>query len=323
MTPNQKSFIPKNKRQKILVKLDTLLAARIIKLCLFIGCLSLLISILLLISINQITSIFLAILLLTVIYIWQIEPYQIKVNKIKNPITNDLKIGLISDLHLGVFKGERFVSTLIKELKKLNLDLLLIAGDFYYKPQLSNENLLKNFKTLMIPIYAVTGNHDHEDCDGNYFDRLKQETHEAGIELLLNKKKQVKIKNQIFSIIGLKDLWFSEKVNEQSKIFQTKNLQKNEKTILLIHNPDWLEQLTNQLQFDLILAGHTHAGQIRIPKLYKKCIPTISNYEYGYYETKNGPLFVSQGLGEVGLPCRFLCKPEIILFNSSKNNDKF
>jgi predicted MPP superfamily phosphohydrolase len=82
--------------------------------------------------------------------------------------------------------------------------------------------------------------------------------------------------------------------------------------ILLMHYP----QMANGLgrRFDLILAGHSHGGQVRLPFVGALVLPKgVRPYEYGYYETPGGPLYVNAGIGTYRLPFRWNCRPELTL----------
>jgi predicted MPP superfamily phosphohydrolase len=83
---------------------------------------------------------------------------------------------------------------------------------------------------------------------------------------------------------------------------------------LLIHYPEWIEQLgTNK--FDVALAGHTHGGQVRIPFYGPIVLPSgTGKYDLGLFRTDAGPLYVSSGVGYFVFNIRFRCRPEIVIF---------
>jgi len=85
--------------------------------------------------------------------------------------------------------------------------------------------------------------------------------------------------------------------------------------VLLTHNPDTAFEVPASINYDLMLAGHTHGGQIRIPGLYKKVIPTEYPFDKGLYrlaiDGQTRLVFVSPGTGMVGLPFRFNIPPQI------------
>jgi len=92
-------------------------------------------------------------------------------------------------------------------------------------------------------------------------------------------------------------------------------LKVNPKTrnILLMHYPAWVKKLGAE-NFDLILAGHSHGGQVRVPFYGGIIIPYgVGKYEVGRFETSAGPLYVGSGVGYFYLNFRFFCRPEITL----------
>jgi len=83
------------------------------------------------------------------------------------------------------------------------------------------------------------------------------------------------------------------------------------KNILLMHYPAWVKCLGN-LKFDLMLAGHSHGGQVRVPFYGPIILPRgVGEYDLGLFHTQAGPLYVSSGIGWFPLPVRFNCRTEI------------
>jgi len=83
--------------------------------------------------------------------------------------------------------------------------------------------------------------------------------------------------------------------------------------LLLTHYPNYVDSLAG-LRFELILAGHSHGGQVRVPLLGPLALPSgVGRYHLGLYETPAGPLYVNPGLGTSYLPVRINCRPEITL----------
>ena len=108
-----------------------------------------------------------------------------------------------------------------------------------------------------------------------------------------------------FTLVGLGDRWAN-----RDHLTPLEAAPKDKPIIVLLHNPDSAMQLKPNAAV-LVLAGHTHGGQIRIPWLYKKVIPTVHPFDRGLHAIAPVPVFVSAGLGEVGLPMRFLNPPTI------------
>jgi uncharacterized protein len=86
------------------------------------------------------------------------------------------------------------------------------------------------------------------------------------------------------------------------------------KNILLSHYPNGVDLFQNT-KFDLILAGHTHGGQVRLPWYGALVVPFgTGEYQLGMYQTDAGPLYVSAGVGYFFMNVRFCCRPEITVF---------
>ena len=85
-----------------------------------------------------------------------------------------------------------------------------------------------------------------------------------------------------------------------------------QKNILLMHYPAWVKKLGDQ-RFDLMLAGHSHGGQVRIPFYGPVMVPFgVEEYDLGLFQTKAGPLYINSGIGYIyGYNFRFNCRPEI------------
>jgi hypothetical protein len=85
--------------------------------------------------------------------------------------------------------------------------------------------------------------------------------------------------------------------------------------IFLMHYPAWVNKLAGQ-KFDLILAGHSHGGQVCIPFYGPVYVPFgVDQYVRGLFHTDAGPLYVNPGIGWFPVPIRFNCRPEITVFD--------
>lgn len=225
-------------------------------------------------------------------------------------------------MHLGIYKDETFLERVIQKINEIkNIDAVLIPGDFTYYPPENLEKLFTPFKNVKVPVYAVLGNHDSEKPGPPIQEKLQRVLEDNGVIFLHNTESIIEDKN--IKVLGLGDKWANE--DDISKI---DNFSKEDNLIVLTHNPDTTLQYHNSIP-DLTIAGHTHGGQIRIPFLYKDMIPCIYDFDQGVYEliplhasvqsTKNiiftenhyGKIFVTAGIGEIGLPMRFGIPPAI------------
>lgn len=244
------------------------------------------------------------------IFVWArfIEPQIILTHNHQISTINDAKVALIADLHLGIYKDEKFLQRVVKKINKIpNLDVVLIAGDFTFYPTESQNlhDLFSPLSKLEPPVIAVLGNHDVEKPGPDLRNELVSALKANNVQILNNQKTSINTLN----ILALGDHWAKE-----DDITLVQDLETSQNHIILTHNPDTVYKYTEPTNF-ITLTGHTHGGQIRIPFLYKKVIPTKASFDKGIHKTKNGPVFVTSGLGEVDLPMRFLIPPTIDILN--------
>jgi len=205
---------------------------------------------------------------------------------------------------LGVYKNTNFLKKIVKQINKIeDADAVLIPGDFIYYPPQNLATLFSPLKNIKYPVYAVLGNHDSQK-PGPSIQKKLQQTLEKNNVIFLHNSKAI-MKNKKIILLGLGDRW--AKQDDLSKINQ---FSKNDNLIVLAHNPDTTLNYKNSIP-DLTITGHTHGGQIRIPWLYKKIIPCEGNFDQGLYTEKYGKVFVTAGVGEIGLPMRLGIPPTI------------
>ena len=277
---------------------------------------------------NLYLAIFLLLLSTIIFYGSFIEPKllifnkcEINLKKINQPIT----IAFISDLHADFYKGNKWIQKIVNKIIDLKPDLVFIGGD-----QINNEagNLkeltyLKSLEQLskQIPTYAINGNHEygvscHYENDKKSYNTgdLHQETRQAfekmDIKYLVNDLIKINIKNQKFYLFGGDSYW-AKKLDYSI----LKNRIENIPTIALIHNPATIFQIY-KYNIDLLLSGHTHNGQIRLPFIgplarVDKIFP--KKWYKGIYEYKNTKFLVTNGVGETGTRARLFTPPEIVL----------
>ena len=254
---------------------------------------------------NFISKISLICFLCLVLYMRFVERNIIKINKHKLSVGISVKIIVISDLHLGVYKDEKFLEKVVEKINNIkDVEMVLIAGDFvYFAKDRELEKLFKPLSEIKRPVYAVTGNHDDSKKEPTSFKKIKSALIKSNVIIL--EEDFVKLKENVF-LTGV-----SEKTTKNYRKKVKKLLDENKKVILLTHNPDTSLEFSN-MYINLIIAGHTHGGQIRIPFIYKKMIPCRGKFDKGVYKLgKESYLFISSGLGEGGLPLRLGVAPSI------------
>lgn len=245
---------------------------------------------------------------------------EVSINLNRTTDKDTIKIAFLTDLHLGPYKKTAYLKKVMAEVEKNNPDLILFGGDYIYWEE-QEAQFLNPLKTWAnkFHMYAVTGNHEFQN--GKYGDiGSKDQTNllrflfnDWNIKILDNETTEIEIDGHKINISGIEDLW-TERANLISALDQ---INPDETKILISHNPDIILDEKHK-EFDLILSGHTHAGQIRLPWLGSvPKIPTAlgRDYDYGLFKLKNGQLYISAGLGESGVRARFFNPPELTIIN--------
>jgi len=256
-----------------------------------------------------------------------VEPQLIKEKQLdlslgKTEKKENIKLVFVSDLHLGPYKQADFFRNVIDKIKKVSPDLVVFGGDFISDKEkealLIPKNELKEL-AQSIPTFAVMGNHEYHSRkygDPKKIDKtktLREILAECNVQVLNNDVKNIKINNDEFVLSGIDDLW-SGNSNLQLVVDQIDPKQPN---VLISHNPDVLLDANHQF-FDLILSGHTHAGQIRLPLIGSILgVPTIlgREYDHGLFKFDKNLLYISAGVGESGTRARLFNPPEITVIN--------
>lgn len=238
-----------------------------------------------------------------------------------------LRAVLISDIHVGPYKKDGWVLRIVEKINSLKPDVVFIAGDFVYD-NVSQAKYLTPLKNLKIPlgVYAVFGNHDYDE--GRDFgttqakersSTVKKMLESLGVKVLINSGVKLRKGKKDFFVLGLDDLWtFNANVKDALKTVGYA-LTMPHPNIVLAHNPD-VVMLSELKEADLVLAGHTHGGQIRTPWLTSiPRIPTAlgDKYDRGLFNFKNIKLFITNGVSEWGPRARLFTPPEIAVLEIS------
>jgi len=218
-----------------------------------------------------------------------------------------IRVLLVSDFHAGPFVTPRVLARTIDRLMTLEPDLILAAGDFATVTVEEVERALPAFGHLSAPlgVYGVLGNHDYYTGDT---DRLCHLLGSVGIEFLHNRSVTIRKDSARFLLAGVDDLLGGEPCLDTALEGQPDGVP----TVVVSHNPDVFPEAVDR-GVTLMLAGHTHGGQIRAPGF--SVLVRMSRYhlDHGRYRAGSSELIVTRGLGVTGLPIRWACPPEAML----------
>ncbi len=249
-------------------------------------------------------------------YAFLFEPNNIQVERIDIGIENlpdsftNAKIVHLTDFHsLGFSEREKKVLEIVEQI---NPDFVFITGDFIdrtTKDIASCEKFWQKFGSrYQGRIFGVLGNHDPSS--------LEKLLESAGIVILNNENRKIFQKEKYIYLVGVND----PDTGRDDLAKAMTGAETNVPKILLAHSPDIIEDLGIGETPDLILAGHTHGGQIKIPFLRPFWVPTQNRGKYasGLFEIGNTYMYVNRGIGTTALPIRFNCSPEISVIELTK-----
>ncbi len=236
---------------------------------------------------------------------------------------------LVSDIHSGPYMDFEQMKEYVDVINDMKPDMILIPGDLTNSQRNEAAPFAKAFRDLKAKhgVYATFGNHDYFNDVEYINDVVKNET---SIRMLRNEALLLDINGKPFSLMGTEDTrdsggrsnpvvakYITQTVNLANEQFKQNNINSEfVPKILLTHKP-YLFDDVNDLNFNLMLSGHTHGGQVvffKFGDLNLSFASAAHKYINGMYENNGKYLYVSRGIGTVGLPIRFNCPPEITKF---------
>lgn len=229
-----------------------------------------------------------------------VEPTWLRVNRLTVGSQPTHRLIHFTDLH---HKGDRdYLQEVVKTINSLKPDFVCFTGDIIEEHQYLKE-ALEFLAQIRAPLFGVPGNHDY--WSRVPFAPIHNCLNATGGAWLLNEQRTTA--DGKINIIGLTSGWKFDPQNVRSKL----PLLTDKKNILLMHYPAWANYLGGQ-KVDLMLAGHSHGGQVRLPFIGALITPFgVEGYDLGHFDTPAGPLYVGSGIGWFHLDVRFNCRPEI------------
>ena len=241
-----------------------------------------------------------------------IKEYPIKIPRINNHL-HGLKIVHLSDIHFGNLINEARMLHLVDKVNKLEPDLIVLTGDLFCQDLNQEEqtilsNTLKKMNAKLGK-YAIVGNHDiifdyWEEVikNGNFVDLNNR------FELIYYQANQPLILQGMSSNLNGK-LTPTQKIADLELFIDEHPEFADAYKILLMHEPDYVDEF-NSKNFNLILAGHSHNGQVRIPFMRPLFLPKgAKKYYKPYYRLDNTDLYISSGVGNSILSLRLFNRP--------------
>lgn len=262
------------------------------------------------------------------VYSWRIEPTWLRVRSLALPVAGlpapfeGFVVAHLSDLHHSDVVPTDYLRDTIALANSFKPDLIALTGDYITRGDEWVEGAAEIAAGLKAPagVMAVLGNHDfegHSTFSGNWDHVVAGHMSEAfergGIQMLRDRATEIIRGGARLQVVGVDDYWARKAPLEHV----TAKLRTDRPTIALSHNPDTIESFV-AAGADLVLAGHTHGGQVNIPFYGAPYLPMRNkSLVYGLYEFGRTRLYVNPGIGFLAR-LRFNARPEITLMTLAR-----
>ncbi len=251
---------------------------------------------------------------------YEIDYKDIKIDNLP-PELKGTTITLLSDIHAGQYMNEEEMRDYCDVVNSLGSDIICIPGDFVNYESRDIHMLTSGFRDMKAKygVYGSLGNHDFFQ-NPDYVSKAL--LNESPVQLLRNEHRVININGKELYMLGIDDTQSSgARMDEVLKYYGAMDefLKTNDPKfntspkVLLCHKPYGFDTLAKK-DIDLILSGHTHGGQVvpvKFGNFNLSFAATVSKYIEGLYKIGKSNMYVSRGIGSVGLPIRINCPPEI------------
>lgn len=254
---------------------------------------------------------------LSAAYAVKIEPYRLVVHDYqmgKETSNTELKVVHISDIQVSESYTENRLDKLVEKINSQSPDIVVFTGDLYddyavYHPEKKVQKALAGIHAKYGK-YAVWGNRDYGGSAMRAYPKIMKK---GGFQLLTNETETVRLPNgRTVCIGGLDDVLFGK---PDYTLMDSADIKNCDYRILMLHEPDAADRLPAK-SADLVLAGHSHGGQVKLP-FFKMKTSLAKKYTDGFYSVNGMKLFVNTGIGTSHYPVRFFVPPEIDVFHIS------
>jgi predicted MPP superfamily phosphohydrolase len=220
------------------------------------------------------------------------------------------RIAQLSDIHISPFMPADEIRRCVTITNELKADLVVMTGDYLLWDPAAQGDVVQALEGLRARygVFGCLGNHESITDTEESITRLFAA---QGIHILRQERATIRLDGDTLNLIGVDDSLPDNKAVEYLVVPGTVN-------ILLNHNPNAFDQAA-ELGFDLMLAGHTHGGQLSLEFLHRGlCLMRLETpYVSGWYEKSRGQLYVNRGIGTTIFPIRLGARPEISVFELS------
>jgi predicted MPP superfamily phosphohydrolase len=244
-----------------------------------------------------------------------VEPKWVEVKHVTLPLRrldkefHGYRIVQISDIHAGKWMPTALLEEVVRLINAQSPDLVAVTGDFvtytYHEAPL---DIVPSMHKLRARdgVVAVLGNHDYWGNQGP--DLIRHVIRDSGMIDLNNNVHTFERDGKLLHLAGVDSA--RERMSRLDMVLD--GLPGEGAAVLLAHEPDFADVSARSGRFDLQISGHSHGGQVVVPFLGPPELPPMGRkYHTGTYQVRDMLQYTNRGLGVVGVPFRFCCRPEI------------
>ncbi len=245
----------------------------------------------------------------------RVMQYDVSLSKVEG---NLIKVVQFSDTHIGDFFTIEELQKVVDKINEQNADLVLFTGDLMDNAAMYDGDI-EEISNVLLEIksrfgkYAVFGNRDYGGGAERFYEDLMES---AGFKVLLNNHETLTIKGTTLSLFGADDALIGYYDPNQTM----QGITDEHLNLLMLHEPDLADDFVNY-PVDLVVAGHSHGGQVYIPFVGPVMTTTLGEkYVRGFYEvSREMTLYVNTGIGNTKVPFRLFNVPRItVLYLKAK-----
>lgn len=249
-------------------------------------------------------------------YVTRVEPYRLTVSEVQIPLPhlpasfNGFRIAHVSDLHMGEWITLDHLSKMVTLVNALQPDMIAVTGDIasvrYFGLQ-SEITAVMNAFSAPHGVVATLGNHDH----WLHAPTVRQAILDSQAALLWNTHMEIQRGSDTLYILGVDDVW--EREADLIEALAEVPL-RPVPTVLLAHEPDYADYVSEIGRVGLQLSGHSHGGQVRLPGIGAPVLPHLGQkYDQGLFQVGEMMVYVNRGIGMTAPHVRLNCPPEITI----------
>jgi predicted MPP superfamily phosphohydrolase len=233
------------------------------------------------------------------------------------------RIAQLSDIHIGPFTTADYIHRCVAITNGLKPDLIVLTGDYIAWDLGAETEVVRVLAGLRAPqgVFGCQGNHEEES---NTEDHVAGLFAEQGIHVLRQQRVPIQLASETVNLMGIDDPrgeTDAEWMRDLPRRLHKGLVMPGTVNILLAHEPSvFVFDRAAELGIDLILAGHTHGGQLALEAVRRELNLSRLIYRYtnGWYQNRGTMLYVNRGIGTTGCPIRLGARPEITLFELAR-----